>query len=329
MLELLRLAIRTTSPRLIIDGEAVPKLHGAIIRLGSVLPGLAVAAGRALEHDAVTLLDRVDPLLIARDKMESLQRLSLAGVPVVETELVRDLDQLGAAVDRLGGAPVVLKPLYGSQGRGAVLAESRAGAISMMESVLFQSREFILQRYIECGGQDIRVVVIDGEVVASMQRTAPPGDFRSNLHRGGVASRIEATTYVEELALRAAQVLGLRCCGVDILHASQRRFWEAEFPEVDGENGLNTAGWAKKLTGLPTITVGSVGLSSEFTGAMRGEGSKTRPITDVVERLEKGEFDLVAVGRALLQDPEWATKVKDGRTEELADYDAKAMATLY
>ena len=117
--------------------------------------------------------------------------------------------------------------------------------------------------------------------------------------------------------------------GVDILHASQRRFWEAEFPEVDGENGLNTAGWAKKLTGLPTITVGSVGLSSEFTGAMRGEGSKTRPITDVVERLEKGEFDLVAVGRALLQDPEWATKVKDGRTEELADYDAKAMATLY
>ncbi|NRA75594.1 MAG: RimK family alpha-L-glutamate ligase [Planctomycetes bacterium] len=234
MLELLRLAIRTTSPRLIIDGEAVPKLHGAIIRLGSVLPGLAVAAGRALEHDAVTLLDRVDPLLIARDKMESLQRLSLAGVPVVETELVRDLDQLGAAVDRLGGAPVVLKPLYGSQGRGAVLAESRAGAISMMESVLFQSREFILQRYIECGGQDIRVVVIDGEVVASMQRTAPPGDFRSNLHRGGVASRIEATTYVEELALRAAQVLGLRCCGVDILHGADGSL----VLEVNGSPGL-------------------------------------------------------------------------------------------
>ncbi|WP_300375870.1 NADH:flavin oxidoreductase [Henriciella sp.] len=117
--------------------------------------------------------------------------------------------------------------------------------------------------------------------------------------------------------------------GVDVLHASQRRFWEAEFPDVDGENGLNTAGWAKKLTGLPTITVGSVGLSSEFTGAMRGEGSKTRPITDVVERLDKGEFDLVAVGRALLQDPHWATKVKEGRADELMDYDAKAMATLY
>ena len=97
----------------------------------------------------------------------------------------------------------------------------------------------------------------------------------------------------------------------------------------DGENGLNCAGWAKKLTGLPTITVGSVGLSGEFIGGMRGEASKTRPLTDVIERLEKGEFDLVAVGRALLQDPFWAQKVKEGRTDELEGYDAKAMATLY
>merc|ERR1711916_97777 len=97
------------------------------------------------------------------------------------------------------------------------------------------------------------------------------------------------------------------------------------FPEIDGENGLNTAGWAKKLTGLPTITVGSVGLSTEFTGAFRGEGSKTRPLIDVVERLEKEEFDIVAVGRALLQDPFWAQKVKEGRLEELGDYDGSAL----
>lgn len=117
--------------------------------------------------------------------------------------------------------------------------------------------------------------------------------------------------------------------GVDILHASQRRFWEAEFPEVDGEDGLNLAGWCKKLTGLPSITVGSVGLSSDFIGAFAGEASKTRPLTDVIERLERGEFDLVAVGRALLQDPFWAQKVKAGRYDDLADYDAKALATLY
>ncbi|MEO0714991.1 MAG: 12-oxophytodienoate reductase, partial [Pseudomonadota bacterium] len=115
--------------------------------------------------------------------------------------------------------------------------------------------------------------------------------------------------------------------GVDILHASQRRWWEPEFPETDPE--MNLAGWCKKLTGLPSITVGSVGLSSEFTGAFRGEGAKTRPIMDVVERLDKGEFDMVAVGRALLQDPHWATKIKDGRTGDLMDYDADALKTLY
>ena len=117
--------------------------------------------------------------------------------------------------------------------------------------------------------------------------------------------------------------------GVSCLHCSQRRFWEPEFPDQDGENGMNLAGWTKKLTGLPTITVGSVGLSSDFIGAFAGESSKTRPIIDVVERLEKGEFDLVAVGRALLQDPDWATKVKEGREADLTDYDAAALKTLY
>lgn len=117
--------------------------------------------------------------------------------------------------------------------------------------------------------------------------------------------------------------------GVDIIHCSQRRFWEPEFPEIDGQDGLNLAGWAKKLTGLPTITVGSVGLSSDFINAFRGEGAKTRPLSDLIERLERGEFDLVAVGRALLQDFEWARKVKQGREGELADYDAEALKVLY
>ncbi|MEZ6001616.1 NADH:flavin oxidoreductase [Hyphomonas sp.] len=117
--------------------------------------------------------------------------------------------------------------------------------------------------------------------------------------------------------------------GVDCLHVSQRRYWEPEFPEIDGENGLNGAGWAKKLTGLPTITVGSVGLSGDFIGAFQGQGSGQRSLEDLEERLSRGEFDLVAVGRALLQDPHWVTKVKDGRTGEISDYDAAALATLY
>lgn len=117
--------------------------------------------------------------------------------------------------------------------------------------------------------------------------------------------------------------------GVDCLHVSQRRYWEPEFPEVDGENGLNGAGWAKKLTGLPVITVGSVGLNGDFIYAFAGQGAGQRSIDDLEARLDKGEFDLVGVGRALLQDPEWAKKLKEGRVSEIADYDAKALATLY
>lgn len=117
--------------------------------------------------------------------------------------------------------------------------------------------------------------------------------------------------------------------GVDCIHCSQRRIWEAEFPDVDGESGLNLAGWVKKLSGLPTISVGSVGLNSDFLGSYAGEGSQKRDISDVIQRLEKGEFDLVAVGRALLQDPEWVMKVRYGRWEDIQDYDADAQDNYF
>jgi 2,4-dienoyl-CoA reductase-like NADH-dependent reductase (Old Yellow Enzyme family) len=113
--------------------------------------------------------------------------------------------------------------------------------------------------------------------------------------------------------------------GADMLHCSQRRFWE---PEFDGSD-LNFAGWAKKLTGVPTITVGSVGLSGDFINAYGGESSKPASLDELVRRLERGEFDLVAVGRAVLQDPNWAVKVHQGRQDELLDFSPMAMATLY
>jgi len=116
--------------------------------------------------------------------------------------------------------------------------------------------------------------------------------------------------------------------GVDILHCSQRRFWEPEFPELDGEAGLNFAGWAKKLTGLPTISVGSVGLSGDFFTAFAGQSSPTAGLEPLINRMEKGEFDLIAVGRALLGDPAWAAKVRDGRLNELHDFTPAALGDL-
>jgi 2,4-dienoyl-CoA reductase-like NADH-dependent reductase (Old Yellow Enzyme family) len=113
--------------------------------------------------------------------------------------------------------------------------------------------------------------------------------------------------------------------GADAFHCSQRRFWEPEFEGSD----LNFAGWAKKLTGRPSITVGSVGLTGEFIAAYGGEASKPASLDRLIAMLERGDFDLVAVGRALLQDPLWAEKVREGRTGELMDFERSAMATLY
>lgn len=120
-------------------------------------------------------------------------------------------------------------------------------------------------------------------------------------------------------------LLPLKEAGVDIFHCSQRRFWEAEFEGSD----LNFAGWAKKITGQPTITVGSVGLEGDFMAAFGGQGTEKADLTELTKRLERGDFDLVAVGRALLQDPEWVKKVKEGKMDELQDFKAESMATLY
>lgn len=116
--------------------------------------------------------------------------------------------------------------------------------------------------------------------------------------------------------------------GVDILHCSQRRFWEPEFPENDGAEGLNFAGWAKKLTGAATISVGSVGLDSDFMGAFGGQGSGAAALDNLYARMERDEFDLIAVGRALISDAHWVRKVDSGKLQELRGFAAADLATL-
>lgn len=124
-------------------------------------------------------------------------------------------------------------------------------------------------------------------------------------------------------------LVSLSDAGVDIFHASTRRFWEPEFEN----SAMNLAGWTKEITGKPTITVGSVGLNTDFIEAglsPLGDGkTSVRGFDDLLQRLDKGEFDLVAVGRALLQDPEWARKIKEGRQSEVQDFSREAIGTLY
>jgi 2,4-dienoyl-CoA reductase-like NADH-dependent reductase (Old Yellow Enzyme family) len=120
-------------------------------------------------------------------------------------------------------------------------------------------------------------------------------------------------------------LLPLSDAGVDVFHCSQRRFWEPEFEGSD----LNFAGWAKVITKKPTISVGSVGLDGEFIAAFGGAGSQPASLDGLIARMEKDEFDLIAVGRALLADPNWVLKVKDGRHDELSAFDRSHMAVLH
>jgi len=166
-----------------------------------------------------------------------------------------------------------------------------------------------------------------GEVVAAIRAAVGP-DFPIILR----VSQWKQQDYAARLATTPAEMtdwlLPLVEAGVDILHCSQRRFWEPEFPEIDGENGLNFAGWAKKLTGAATISVGSVGLSGEFLKAFQGEASSVVGLDRLLSRMERDEFDLIAVGRVLISDANWVSKVQHGDAAGLKGFDATALSEL-
>jgi 2,4-dienoyl-CoA reductase-like NADH-dependent reductase (Old Yellow Enzyme family) len=113
---------------------------------------------------------------------------------------------------------------------------------------------------------------------------------------------------------------------VDIFHCSTRRFWEPEFPEEDSD--MNLAGWTKKLSGKPTISVGSVSLSNDFITAFRQAGAETTGIDKLIEMMDRGDFDLIAVGRALIANADWTEKVRRGKMDELRPYSPEALANL-
>ncbi|MEY9941133.1 NADH:flavin oxidoreductase [Streptacidiphilus sp. MAP5-3] len=173
------------------------------------------------------------------------------------------------------------------------------------------------------GGDAVSRTRFAAEIVAAVrERVSPdfPVFFRySQWKQEAYDARLAETP--EELDEILAP---LAAAGVDAFHASTRRYW---IPEFDGSD-LNLAGWTKKLTGKPAITVGSVGLDGDFIRAFAGEGSPVQGIENLLDRMERDEFDMVAIGRALLQDPEWAAKVLAGRLDELKPYDAAALKSL-
>ncbi|MFD5436502.1 NADH:flavin oxidoreductase [Kitasatospora sp. NPDC058063] len=173
------------------------------------------------------------------------------------------------------------------------------------------------------GGDAVARTAFTAELVAAVREAVSP-EFPVIFRYSQWKSENYEARLAETPQELEAILAPLAAAGVDAFHASTRRYWVPEFEDSD----LNLAGWTRKLTGRPAITVGSVGLDGDFVRAFAGEGSPVRGIDNLLDRLERDEFDLVAVGRALLQDPQWAAKVLSGRFDDLRPYDAAAIRTL-
>jgi ribosomal protein S6--L-glutamate ligase len=203
-----------------VAGEDLTGIDAVIPRVGSYAVEYSLAVVKQFELMGVPVLNPAAGIALAKQKWASLQALAARGIPVPPTTLMRFPTHLADTIEELGGSPVILKLLRGMQGAGVLLAESAEAAESIMDTVWSLGEDILAQKFIaESRGRDVRVLVIGGEAVAAMKRTAKPGDFRSNIHRGGVGSRVEITRELRDLAVRAVEVVGLRVAGVDLLES--------------------------------------------------------------------------------------------------------------
>ncbi len=199
------------------------RLPDAVLpRIGAMSSAYGLAVLQQFEARGVVAVNSSQAISRARDKLRSLQFLDQRSVPIARTVMTRDPSRLEESIDMVGGPPVVLKLLQGSQGIGVILADSYQTAKSTLGALWHLGQNILIQQFIEeSKGQDIRALVVGNRVVAAMRRTARAGDFRSNIHRGGIGEAIELDATQEKVALKAASVMGLQLAGVDLLEAEQ------------------------------------------------------------------------------------------------------------
>ena len=203
-------------------GRQLPHFDAVIPRIGSAITFYGTAALRQFELLGSYPLNESVAITRARDKLRSLQLLARQGIDLPITGIAHSPDDTSDLIEMVGGAPLVVKLVEGTQGIGVVLAETRQAAESVIDAFRGLNAHILVQEYIqEAKGRDIRCLVVGDEVVAAIERQAKEGDFRSNLHRGGVARMVEITAREREIALLAAQTLGLDIAGVDILRADR------------------------------------------------------------------------------------------------------------
>ncbi|MBY5921028.1 30S ribosomal protein S6--L-glutamate ligase [Ferrimonas balearica] len=233
--------IATTKPAIWYKGEKLEGFDAVIPRIGSSITNYGTAVIRQFEMMGVYCLTESIPLGRSRDKLRSLQLLSRKGIGMPNTGFAHHVDNTKDLIQMVGGAPLVVKLLQGTQGRGVVLAETFKAAESVIDAFRELGADFLVQEFIkEAGGSDVRCFVIGNKVVAAMERTAQKGDFRSNLHRGGSASLTRLTPTERKTAIAAAQTMGLRVSGVDILR-SERGPLVMEVNSSPGLEGIETS----------------------------------------------------------------------------------------
>lgn len=214
--------ITSKHPTMHYKGESLDGFDAVIPRIGASVTFYGTAVLRQFEMMGVYPLNESVAISRSRDKLRSMQLLSRKGVGMPVTGFARNPDDIDDLIKEVGGAPLVIKLLEGTQGIGVVLAETNKAAESVLQAFMGLSVNIMIQEFIkEAGGADIRCFVIDGKVVAAMKRQGPEGEFRSNLHRGGSAELIRITPAERTAAIAAAKVMGLNVCGVDMLRSSR------------------------------------------------------------------------------------------------------------
>jgi ribosomal protein S6--L-glutamate ligase len=214
--------VESNKPAIRYEGEEIQDVDVIIPRIASSLTKYGASIVRQFEMQNVFTTTSSIALMRSRDKLRSLQLLAKAGVGIPKTVFARETVDVEDVLEQVGGAPVVIKVARGTHGNGVVLAETRKAAKAVMQAFYVEGVNFLVQEYIEeSAGTDIRAFVVNGKVVASMQRQSLDDDFRSNLHQGGEGIPIKLTDEERKTAQKAAKAMGLPICGVDMMRSAR------------------------------------------------------------------------------------------------------------
>ncbi|MBC7581699.1 RimK family alpha-L-glutamate ligase, partial [Aeromicrobium sp.] len=212
--------LESNKPVVRYEGESLHDIDVIIPRIAANLTSYGASIVRQFEMQNVFTTTTSIALVRSRDKLRSTQLLAKAGIGVPKTVFARETADLDDVLDQVGGAPVIIKVARGTHGNGVVLAETKKAAKAVMQAFYVEGVSFIVQEFVaESAGTDIRAFVVNGKVVASMQRQSLDDDFRSNLHQGGTGTAIRLTEEERKTAQRAAKAMGLPICGVDMMRS--------------------------------------------------------------------------------------------------------------